>query len=595
MNILMTLSQLEVTGAEVYALSLADKFIERGHKVFIISDTLTKKTKAKYISLPLTKRNLLYRIKNSVSLYRFIKENNIHIVNAHSRASAWVSNVACKFAKVPLVVFIHGRQSTFLSRRLFHGFGNYTIAICEKLSQQLLDVFKVSPDKVEVIRNGFSLPEIEKKMAGNQKTIAFVTRLSGPKKDLAYKLLEYIVSSKTLDEMKGVKFKVIGGPSVLPEFEKFKNDFEFTGYIENLPEEIQKASVIIGSGRIAIETILYKTPLIAMGEACTIGLVTKDNLKLALETNFGDMNVTEKDFDFEKIVSDLKSALELKECDTSVHEKVRKDCDIENIINRLESVFQSVRVRYHRNEIPIIYYHRIAQNIGDAGKHGIYVTEKQFEEHLGYLKREGYKTITFEEALRIKKECIPGKFVIITFDDGYEDNYTLAFPILKKYGFTALIFLVAQYEYNTWDEKSDEPKLKMMNREQILEMVKHGIEFGSHTLTHVDLSKISLEEARVELSESKKILESKLGIEISIFAFPYGNCNETVKQIAKEAGYRYVFATDQAPLGLHEDLFQIRRIGIFPNTKIRGLARKVSGNYIFKREKKDSKYLRIPR
>lgn len=591
----MTLSQLEVTGAEVYALSLADKLIERGHKVFIISDTLTKRTKAEYIALPLTKRSFLYRIKNSIFLYRFIKKNNIHIVNAHSRASAWVSNVACKFAKIPLIVFIHGRQSTFLSRRLIHGFGYYTIAICEKLSQQLLDVFKVSPEKVEVIRNGFVLPKNENVKTDEQKTVAFVTRLSGPKKDLAYKLLEYITSSKLLDELKGVKFKVIGGQVIPPEFDKFKNDFEFTGYIENLPEEIQKASVVIGSGRIAIETILYKKPLIAMGEACTIGLVTEENLKFALETNFGDMNVTEKEFDFEKIVTDLKSALQLTECNNAVHEKVKNDCNIENIVDRLEYIFQSVMVRFYKNEIPIIYYHRIAKDISDAGKHGIYVTEKQFENHLNYLKSTGYQTITFDDALQIKKNCTPGKFVIITFDDGYEDNYTLAFPLLKKYGFTALIFLVAQSEYNLWDEQSDEPKLKMMNKEQILEMMKYGIEFGSHTLTHANLSKISLEEAGREVVESKIFLESKLEEKISTFAFPYGNCNEAVKSKAKEAGYKFVFATDNAPMGLHEDLFQIRRIGIFPNTTVKGLARKVKGNYTFKREKKGSPYLRIPR
>ncbi len=88
MNILMTLSQLEVTGAEVYSVTLADKFIERGHKVFIISDTLTKKNNAEYIPAPISKRTLFYRIKNVIFIYRFIKRNNIHIVNAHSRASA---------------------------------------------------------------------------------------------------------------------------------------------------------------------------------------------------------------------------------------------------------------------------------------------------------------------------------------------------------------------------------------------------------------------------------------------------------------------------------------------------------------------------
>ncbi len=502
--------------------------------------------------------------------------------------------MACKFANVPLVVFIHGRQATSLSRRLFHGFGDYTIAICEKLEQQLLDIFKFLPDKIEVVRNGFNLPVVEKNDKTGRKTVAFITRLSGPKKDLAYKFLEYISASTFFDHAGDVKFKIIGGQSIPPEFEKFKKSFEFTGYTDSLPQEMNKADVIIGSGRIAIDAILHQKPLIAIGEACTIGLVTKDNLQFALETNFGDMNVTEKEFDFEKIMTDLNAALDLTECDNSVYEKVKNDCDIVKVVDRLEFIFQSVRVRFYRNEIPIIYYHRIAKDVNDAGKHGIFVTEKQFEDHLRFLKDEGFKTITFEEALKIKKNCTPGKYVIITFDDGYEDNYTLAFPLLKKYGFKAIIFLVANLESNVWDAQSDEPKLKMLNRSQIIEMSEYGIEFGSHTLSHADLSKEPEEKVKVELVDSKKILESKLGKEITSFAFPYGNCNETVKQLAKETGYKFAYATDSAPLGLHEDLFQIRRIGIFPNTTVTGLGRKVKGSYIFKRVKKDSPFLRIP-
>lgn len=593
MNILMTLSQLEVTGAEVFAVSIADELISRGHKVFILSDTLTKTTQAKYIPASLSKRTLLFRIKNVLFLRKFIRENNIHIVNAHSRASAWVSFLACKLTKTPFIVFVHGRQATFLSRKIFHAYGNYTLPICEKLQEQLSDVFKVHPDKMEVFRNCFDLEIIKPtQVIMKQKTVSFITRLSGPKGDLAYKLLEYI--STRLNEFKDVKFQVVGGQVIPNRFQKFENQFVFRGFVENLENVINESSVVIGSGRIAIETILLNKPLIAVGEACTIGLVNKDNLNFVLGTNFGDMNVIEKIFDFEKITNDLKVSLDLKECDREVFNKVRKECDLKKNVNRLEFIFQSAIIRYYKKEIPIIYYHRIVERLDEAGKHGIYVTAEQFDKHLSYLKKSGYKTITFEEALEIKRNRSEGKFVIITFDDGYEDNYRLAFPILKKYGFKAIIFLVAGSEYNSWDQKSNEPKLKMMNKQQILEMQDYGIEFGSHTLSHSDLTKISYEEAKKELVESKIILEEKLGREIKSFAYPYGNCNEEVKKIAREAGYKLVYATDNAPLGLHEDLFQIRRIGIFPNTTVRGLARKVKGNYIFKRLKKDSQYLRIP-
>lgn len=595
MNILMVLSQLEVTGAEVYAASITDKLIERGHKVFIVSDTLTKKTKAEYTPVPISKRTFFYRIKNSIFLFRFIKEKNIHIVNAHSRAGAWVSNVACLFAKVPLVVFIHGRQATFLSRRLFHAYGDYTIAVCEKLEQQLLDVFKVSPQRVEVLRNSFEVPKSNGMKISGQKTVTFITRFSGPKGDLAYKLLEFISEKrKQNDEFKNVKFRLIGGQTIPERFKRFQDDFEFTGYSENLPDEINNSSVVIGAGRVAIKSILYNKPLIAVGEACTIGLITKDNLQLALETNFGDMNVNEKEFDFEKIVNDLSAALNISKCDSIVHEKIKHECDANKIVTRLEYIFQSVCVRFYKKEIPVIYYHRVVKDLSEAGKHGIYVTAQRFEDHLRFLKKEGFKTISFEKALEVKKNCVEGKFVIITFDDGYEDNYQYAFPLLKKYGFTAIIFLVAQLDHNAWDRQSGEPLARIMNQSQIKEMQEYGIEFGSHTLTHPDLTKISLEDAKKELVDSKNILEKKLGVEIKTLAYPYGNCSGEIKKITCQAGYKFAFATDKAPLGLHEDIYQIRRTGIFPNTTVQGLARKVKGNYIFKREKKDSHYFQIP-
>lgn len=593
MNILMTLSQLEVTGAEVFAVSIADELISRGHKVFIISDTLTKNTQAKYCPAPLSKRTLFYRIKNVLFLGRFIRENNIHIALAHSRASAWISSLACMLTKIPLIVFIHGRQATFLSRKLFHAYGNYTLPICEKLKEQLSNVFNVHPDKMEVLRNCFDLSVIKPtSIIPKQKTVSFITRLSGPKGDLAYQLLEYI--SIRLDEFKNVKFQIVGGQVIPERFQKFTDQFEFRGFVGNLEEVINESSVVIGSGRIAIETVLLNKPLIAVGEACTIGLVNKDNLPFVLETNFGDMNVDEKVFDFEKIISDLKISLDRKESDEYVFNRIREECDLKKNVNRLEYILQSVLVRYHKKEIPIIYYHRIVERLDDADKHGIYVTAEQFDIHLSYLKNNGYKTITFEEALEIKRSCNDGKYLLVTFDDGYEDNYRLAFPILKKYGYKAIIFLVAGLEYNSWDSKNNEPKLKMMNKQQLLEMQDYGIEFGSHTLTHSDLTKLTLEETKRELAESKKMLEEKLGKEIISFAFPYGNCNEEVKKIAQKTGYKFVYATDNAALGLHEDLFQIRRIGIFPNTKVRGLARKVKGNYIFNRLKKNSRYLRIP-
>jgi len=586
MNVLFTLSQLEVTGAEVFAVTLADKLVEYGHSVYIISDTLTVPTKAVYQSLPLTKRNAKYRLMNTLSLKRFIKENKIDIVVANSRASAWVSSTACRLAKIPLIVVIHGRQSEFLSRRIFHGFGSYTLAVCEKLKEQLTGFFKVPGYKIEILRNGFDLSK-EKPAAieRNEKIIMLIGRLSGPKGELAYKLLDHY--QRHFKERNGVKFMVVGGQVIPPEFEKFKNDFEFTGFKKNIGEMIDQSSLIIGSGRIAMDALLRGRPVVAIGEACSIGLITRDNLDLGMATNFGDMNDRERDFDFDLIMKDIEKGLLLNECDKDVAAKMQSEFSLEKTSQRLESIFQSVINRYYKMEIPIIYYHKVINDESDAGRHGIYVTQKLFDEHMKFLSVRGYKTVTFEEALQIKKENRKEKYVIITFDDGYEDNYLYAFPVLKKYNFNAEIFLVAGLDSNEWDRKDNEPVSSMLKKEQIIEMHNYGIRFGSHTMNHKDLTKCTDAELEIEISGSKKHLEEKLGFEINSIAYPYGNYNNGVIDKVKKAGYAIGYATDRGPLGMHEDIFRIKRITIFPNTDKFHFARKVKGNYVFKKVKEE--------
>lgn len=586
MNILFTLSQLEVTGAEVFAVTLADQMADKGHNVFIVSDTLTIKSKAVYKSFPLSKRTIPYRIKNSIALKRFISGNKIDIVVANSRASAWVSSIACRLSRIPLIVVIHGRQSEFLSRKIFHGFGFYTFAVCEKLKNQLTGFFNVPGYKVEIFRNPFDLSTVKPALIDRkEKVITLIGRLSGPKGELAHKLLDFYMNCGKAGG--NIKFKVVGGQLIPPEFEKFKNEFEFTGFIREIGKLIDESSLVIGSGRIAMESLLRGRPTIAIGEACSIGLITPQNIDFGLATNFGDMNEREREFDFNLIMEDIKKGILLEECDNTVLQKVQNELSLERILERLESVFQSVLIRYHKKEIPIIYYHKVIKDESEAGKHGIYVTQKLFDEHLKYLADNNYKTVTLEEALLLKKENRKGKYVIITFDDGYEDNYLYAFPILKKYNFNAEIFLVAGLESNEWDRKDNEPLSPMLKKEQILEMKEYGIRFGSHTMGHKDLTLCTPAEMDSEISGSKKMLEEKLGFEITSIAYPYGNYNEEIIKKVKEAGYKTGYATDHGPQGMHEDIYRIRRITIFPNTDKFHFARKVKGNYIFKRIKEE--------
>lgn len=599
MNILMALSQLEVTGAEVYAVTLSNELINKGNNVTIVSDTLTKKTNAEYIPINFNKRNFFQRIKQISQLLRIIKEKDIQVVHAHSRASSWSCAIACKIAKIPLITTIHGRQPVHLSRKIFKALGNETIAICENVKTHLNKELKVNNNKITVLRNPIdcSLYEFNSKnLQKNIKTISIIGRLSGPKGEVTYSLLE------KLSSIENIKIQVIGGKTIPDKFNIFKNNnkIEFLGYINDVNCKIKNSDLIIVAGRVAIEAILSGRPLIAVGEAKYIGLITPKTLKDGLESNFGDINwQNTQQFNWDTLPTDISQGLNMTETDLEILRKeIYNEFNLTTIVDSFEKLYARAYVKIKKYEIPVVMYHRVIKDKSESGVHGIYVTTEQFEKHLKYLKENNYQTITFKDLTnnKYKQRFNKGnKFVILTFDDGYEDNYTYAYPLLKKYGFKSVIFLVSNLNYNKWDvdsKQNPEKQFDLMNFDMIKEMEEYGIEFGGHTKTHPKLSAIPLDKAATEILESKSILEKKLGHKLVSFAYPYGLLNDQVKDIVANSGYEFAVATDSGDICFSEDLFKIRRIGIFSTNSLFTFKRKVSGKYNFikiKREAKENK------
>ncbi|HVP35859.1 MAG TPA: polysaccharide deacetylase family protein [Terriglobales bacterium] len=582
MNIALILSQLEVTGAEAYAVSLADYLIKHGHRITIVSDTLTLKTSAQYVKMDLNRRSFPGRLKHMYLLSRLIKEKDVDILHAFSRASGWVSFFASRFCGIPLITTVHGRQHLHLSRKIVKGFGDYVIAVCENIKEHLIEDLGVKKDKIEVLRNGFDFGEFKKcsDLKPEENLISLIGRLSGPKGEVAHKIIEQVLS-----DIPGIKVNVIGGnplPEKIRELSGLHPEINFLGFREDILSQINKSKVVIGSGRIAISSIAMGVPTIAVGEACSIGLVTKENISQALKSNFGDIDKV-RSFDFERVRIDLTNALKENLDYSDLKSVIREQFDMEKIGRRIESIYRRLIADKNKKEIPVLAYHRVVDTPSEAGKHGIYVTRVNFDWQMSYLKEKEFITLTFKDYANLTEEQKKyGKYIILTLDDGYEDNYRVAFPILMKYGFKATIFLVAGKETNEWDRsESSEPELRLLSREQILEMKKYGIEFGSHTLTHPDLTKIEPEQAKREIAESKKKIEEIIGDEVITFAYPYGKLNQGLKQIVREAGYKFGIATDSGSEVLDEDWFEIRRIILFPKTGKRSFKRKVSGHYNF--------------
>ena len=227
-------------------------------------------------------------------------------------------------------------------------------------------------------------------------------------------------------------------------------------------------------------------------------------------------------------------------------------------------------------EIPVLMYHQVLRSKDQAGRFDTWVLQAALRRQLEQLARNGYETVTFRDLDR------PGGArprIILTFDDGYEDNYTTLFPLLKEFGFTATIFMVTQLRSNAWDSTQGEPSMPLMTPEQAREMAAYGVEFGGHTRTHVDVARAPIEVARAEIAGCKADLEAWLGAPVVSFAYPYGATSNTAKQLVKEAGFRYGIATKSGPRVLLEDPFQIRRIGVSYRTGMLKFRMKTSGRY----------------
>jgi peptidoglycan/xylan/chitin deacetylase (PgdA/CDA1 family) len=190
-------------------------------------------------------------------------------------------------------------------------------------------------------------------------------------------------------------------------------------------------------------------------------------------------------------------------------------------------------IPYTVHGVPVLMYHSIAVEEGNP----IRMPIEQFDSEMKYIKDQGYTTLTLKELYSYfeNQVPVPEKSIVITLDDGYSDNYTAAFPVLKKYGLKATVFMVT----STIDVNPN-----CLTSAQIKEMDKAGIQIESHTVTHRDLDSLSYSEQLAELKDSKAALEKLLGRTVDYVAYPTGKYNDdTIKAVA-EAGYKMAFTTN---------------------------------------------------
>ena len=206
-------------------------------------------------------------------------------------------------------------------------------------------------------------------------------------------------------------------------------------------------------------------------------------------------------------------------------------------------------------DVPVLNYHKV-----DVLNHALSVSPQEFAKQMEYLYKNEYHTITPDQLMAYLKygKQLPDKPIMITFDDGYLDNYTNAYPIMQKYGFTGTIFIVTNLV-------GHDPRF--MNWDQVREMQQNGNVFGSHTVNHQSLTRLTNEQVMNELIQSRDEITQQLGKTPKYFAYPTGTYNPAIEKMVKTAGYKAAFTIEYGQVGADSDLYALERIPIFKGQK----------------------------
>lgn len=256
----------------------------------------------------------------------------------------------------------------------------------------------------------------------------------------------------------------------------------------------------------------------------------------SLETNSENENETQAS-------QNEKDTEESKENDVEKDKNDHKETDKPNLDE------EKLAVQY----FPILYYHAVGDDVFEGALPELFVSPSDFRDQMQYLKENDYDVITFDDIPDLHKYPNP---VMITFDDGYENNYTKAYPILKEFNFPAVIFIV-----NNFLDAG-----MFLKTHQIKEM-SDLIHFESHSITHSDLTTLDAQSLEKELTEPKALIKELTGRDSIAFAYPTGFFNQKVVAAVK-SHYDYAVTNTGGLFDTLGDLYRIKRVYIPRNTSI---------------------------
>ena len=214
-------------------------------------------------------------------------------------------------------------------------------------------------------------------------------------------------------------------------------------------------------------------------------------------------------------------------------------------------------------KIPILMYHSIKDVGRSEPMRSIHVPPTRFANQIRLIKTLGYRGCSVTEAVDSLSRGCQDKLVALTFDDGYLNFYTAALPILKKFGFTATVYVVSELigKINEWDLPSGISENPLMSERELKTCVQDGVEIGCHTASHKSLVEQSTNFER-ELTEAKSHIEALLDQSCMSFCYPYGHYDDRTVEQVRQAGFNNATTMIRGRATSKDDVFELPRIPI---------------------------------
>lgn len=233
--------------------------------------------------------------------------------------------------------------------------------------------------------------------------------------------------------------------------------------------------------------------------------------------------------------------------------------------NPMIRTFPEKELKYNDTGIPVLMYHSIDYEKNNE----LRIPKEVFRNQMELLMKEGYTSLTLDELFNFLKNNnpIPDKSIVITFDDGYMDNYINAYPILKELNINATIFVITDLVDNNKN---------YLSSKQIIEMSKNGIDIQSHTTKHDNLSTLNYEKQLKTLVDSKMFLEDLLKKDIKYIAYPFGNWNQHTLKATETAGYSMAFSTTGTWSFKENGIYSLDRVYISSKFDLNEFKRRIS-------------------